>query len=105
MENWITLFAHTHIAAMHTLNEKQISISYPEVDFIYPLSRSKRYLINPGAVGQPRDLDSRASYAILDTGEKTIHFQRVEYDIKKTQDQIREADLPIWHANRLGVGK
>ena len=103
-QNWITLFAHTHIAAMHSIDNK-VSTLYPENDFYYPLSRKKRYLINPGAVGQPRDLDSRASIAILDTNEKMIYWKRIEYDIRSAQDKIREEGLPSWHANRLGIGQ
>ena len=102
-QNWITLFAHTHIAVMHSIDDK-VSTLYPENDFYYPLSKKKRYLINPGAVGQPRDLDSRASIAILDTDEKMIYWKRIEYDIRSAQDKIRKEGLPSWHADRLGIG-
>ena len=103
-KNWITLFARTHIAVMHSIDTK-VSTLYPESDFYYPLSKKKRYLINPGAVGQPRDLDSRASIAILDTDEKVIYWKRIEYDIRSAQDQIRKEGLPSWHADRLGIGR
>ena len=103
-QSWITLFAHTHIAVMHSIDTK-MSTLYPEDDFYYPLSKKKRYLINPGAVGQPRDLDSRASIAILDTDEKVICWKRIEYDIRSAQDRIRKEGLPSWHADRLGIGR
>lgn len=54
----------------------------------------KGSIINPGSVGQPRDGDWRASCAIIDTETNEIEIKRVEYDIKKTEEQIRKAHLP-----------
>jgi len=64
----------------------------------------KRYLINPGSVGQPRDLDWRASFGLLDTERKVFEFFRVEYDVDKAQLKIKEAGLPEVLAERLAIG-
>lgn len=63
-----------------------------------------RALLNPGSVGQPRDHDPRASYAIFDTEAQTWKIFRVEYDISAIQKRIRQAGLPFPHANRLLEG-
>ncbi|MBI4322823.1 MAG: metallophosphoesterase family protein [Candidatus Omnitrophica bacterium] len=64
-----------------------------------------RYVINPGSVGQPRDGDPRASFAILDTQAGTLTVRRVAYDIAGAQRKIREAGLPELLAHRLAVGR
>ncbi|NJK81933.1 MAG: metallophosphoesterase family protein [Chloroflexaceae bacterium] len=64
----------------------------------------ERYIINPGSVGQPRDQDPRAAYAIFDTDALTVTFHRVEYDIGTTQDQMRLANLPRSLVQRLDFG-
>jgi diadenosine tetraphosphatase ApaH/serine/threonine PP2A family protein phosphatase len=63
-----------------------------------------RYFINPGSVGQPRDQDPRAAFAVLDTTAGTITFRRVEYDIVSTQLQMRDAGLPAQLIRRLEFG-
>ena len=102
--HWITFFAHTHIAAIHSTDQR-LPLIYPEPDFPYPLHTKNRYFINPGSVGQPRDLDPRASYAIFDQESCTILIKRIAYDIKATQDKIRLEELPKWHADRLASGR
>jgi diadenosine tetraphosphatase ApaH/serine/threonine PP2A family protein phosphatase len=62
-----------------------------------------RWLLNPGSVGQPRDGDARASYLLVDVGERAS-FQRVEYPIERTQAEIREHGLPEALAERLAHG-
>jgi predicted phosphodiesterase len=62
------------------------------------------YMINPGSVGQPRDGDPRAAYAIYDSEEKTVTLHRVEYPIQKTADAIVEAGLPDMLGLRLFHG-
>jgi diadenosine tetraphosphatase ApaH/serine/threonine PP2A family protein phosphatase len=63
-----------------------------------------RTLLNPGSVGQPRDGDPRAAYLLLDLDARTATFRRVEYDVARTQAEIREAGLPEMLAARLQVG-
>jgi diadenosine tetraphosphatase ApaH/serine/threonine PP2A family protein phosphatase len=66
---------------------------------------SIRYVMNPGSVGQPRDGDPRASYAVLDSERKTFSVRRIAYDIATAQRKIREAGLPGILADRLAVGR
>jgi diadenosine tetraphosphatase ApaH/serine/threonine PP2A family protein phosphatase len=62
------------------------------------------YLINPGSVGQPRDSDPRAAYAVYDTEQRLIVYHRVEYDIPGAQKKILKAGLPELLAKRLETG-
>ena len=66
--------------------------------------RSERCIINPGGVGQPRDRDSRASYAVYDSGPAAIHRHRVAYDIAETQKKMRAVNLPVHLIDRLNHG-
>ena len=68
------------------------------------LTRCK-YVINPGSVGQPRDGDPRASFAVLDTDGGWMDILRVPYDVATTQQKIRDAQLPGMLADRLAVGQ
>ena len=63
-----------------------------------------RLIINPGGVGQPRDGDPRASYAIYDADARTVHHYRVEYDISATQNKMEERGLPLPLIERLNEG-
>jgi diadenosine tetraphosphatase ApaH/serine/threonine PP2A family protein phosphatase len=68
------------------------------------MSLAPRMILNPGSVGQPRDRDPRASYAILDLESCAWEMYRVEYDIKSVQLRILEAGLPERQALRLSAG-
>ncbi len=68
------------------------------------LSRD-RAIVNPGSVGQPRDGDPRASYAVYDDGTQTITWHRVAYDVAAAQRRVREAGLPEVLALRLARGR
>jgi hypothetical protein len=63
-----------------------------------------RLIANPGSVGQPRDRDPRAAYAIYDTIAKTWEPRRAVYNIPEVQQRIREAGLPEKHALRIAEG-
>jgi predicted phosphodiesterase len=69
------------------------------------LVADSRYLVNPGAVGQPRDGDPRAAFAVYDTDDRSVIFHRVEYDIAAAQDRIIRAGLPPQLAERLSYGR
>jgi len=69
------------------------------------LEARDRVIVNPGSVGQPRDGDPRASYAIWDDGEGAVTWHRVAYDVQAAQRKIREAGLPDVLAERLGLGR
>jgi predicted phosphodiesterase len=63
-----------------------------------------RALLNPGSVGQPRDGDPKAAYLLLDLDAKRASFHRVEYDVERTQREMRDAGLPEMLAGRLALG-
>ena len=66
---------------------------------------NKKYFINAGSVGQPRDGDWHASYCIYSVAEQTVELRRIEYDINTAQDKIVAAGLPHRLADRLALGK
>ena len=68
------------------------------------LEHDVNYFINPGSVGQPRDGDRRAGYAIYDAGARLVTLCRAEYDIASAQKKILEAGLPELLALRLDAG-
>jgi predicted phosphodiesterase len=72
---------------------------------VLQLQVGKKYLINVGSVGQPRDGDWRAAYCIYDTTSNEIHLRRLEYDIVGAQQAILDAGLPRKLAERLAVGR
>ena len=91
--------AHRRLARILTGAQELAQVSY-EDDAV-----SKRYVVNPGSVGQPRDGDPRASYAIIDTDRKQLGIHRVPYDVEGAQRKIREAGLPGFLADRLAIGR
>jgi len=74
----------------------------PNTDLAYELS--DKSLVNPGSVGQPRDGDPRAAYALLDTAVGTVTFYRASYRIDEAQRRIRARGLPEMFAERLSLG-
>ena len=66
---------------------------------------TERLILNPGSVGQPRDGDPRASYALYDSDEAIVGFRRVEYDIAATQTAMEATGLPRWLSERLSYGQ
>lgn len=71
----------------------------------FEIEEGNRYIINVGSVGQPRDLDPRATYAIYDTDKNTIDIRRVEYDVHAARAKIVEAGLPEYLGDRLLEGR
>jgi len=69
------------------------------------IEANKKYFINVGSVGQPRDGDWHASYCIFSPAERIVELRRIEYDINTAQDKIVEAGLPQRLADRLAMGK
>lgn len=104
----VCLFGHTHAALCARLDSrKRLEIDAPQghPEFEIALKADMKYLINPGSVGQPRDGDSRAAYAIVDVDRKTLTLYRVAYPIETAQKKILEAGLPPMLAYRLGMGR
>ncbi len=103
---WLVCFAgHTHHPGIFAQAHPYAFFEPAEVDMKYRYAGVKnRLLVNVGSVGQPRDGDWRASYALVD-GEY-IYFRRVEYDVQKTIRRFREhPELPEYLARRLEEGK
>ena len=69
------------------------------------LRSDAKYLVNPGAVGQPRDGDPRAAYAIVDVERRQVELCRAQYPVEQAQAKIMEAGLPEVLAARLAVGR
>jgi diadenosine tetraphosphatase ApaH/serine/threonine PP2A family protein phosphatase len=97
----IVLVGHSHVA---------LAVSSGGTGGLAPAGTSTslagtRTLLNPGSVGQPRDGDPRAAFLLLDLAGSTATFERVEYDIERTQSEIRAAGLPEVLARRLAVGQ
>ncbi len=72
---------------------------------VLTIQQGKKYLVNVGSVGQPRDGDWRSAYCIYDTNTNEIHLRRIEYDIEGAQRAILDAGLPRRLAERLAVGR
>ena len=97
---------HTHIPAAFWLEpEGGTCHRLPLVEERSLWLGSGRWLINPGSVGQPRDRDPRAAYAILDRETSTVMAYRVEYDIAATIKRTVEVGLPVYLAERLLEGR
>ena len=98
------LVGHTHVPVLLVeQGPNEIAVFNPTYQETIYLEDT-RTIINPGSVGQPRDSDPRAAYAILDTEDLTWEFYRVEYPVEKTQKLIRDAGLPEHLATRLAYG-
>ena len=109
----ITFFGHTHVQGGFAANEAgewfQLKPAYSDDTIVesydLDLRSSAKYLINPGAVGQPRDRDWRAAFAVYDDQAARVTFFRVPYDVKAAQKRIERAGLPEMLASRLSVGR
>lgn len=111
--NPFVLFGHTHVqggfARLPDGGWSALKPVYTESDKTesYPLDLrgSLVYLLNPGSVGQPRDRDWRAAFALYDDALRRITFYRVPYDVRMAQTRIGRAGLPDRLASRLSVGR
>lgn len=108
----LTFFGHTHLQGGFFANGSSADGFRPEYRTVgqpesvaLQLKASARYLINPGSVGQPRDGDWRAAFALFDTDARVVHFHRTPYNLKSAQDRIFEAKLPPRLATRLAAGR
>jgi shikimate kinase/predicted phosphodiesterase len=103
----VCLFGHTHFAIAFELTATGLSVASPGAEGVstLPLQDGVRYLINPGSVGQPRDANPRAAYAIVDTVAKQIAMCRVAYPVEITQAKMVRAGLPEPLVRRLAAGR
>jgi len=99
----LVLVGHSHVALRVVQSEDELAGGVAPADTELDLD-GVRALLNPGSVGQPRDGDPRAAYLMLDLDEQHASFHRVEYDVERTQREIRDAGLPELLAARLTLG-
>src|SRR5438552_8155507 len=94
----LTFFGHSHFPVVFSADSAGNSVLAPSYEFdefvAVKCEGGKKLFVNPGSVGQPRDGDPRASFAIWDQEHARIEFYRVEYDLGGTQQKMREAQLP-----------
>jgi diadenosine tetraphosphatase ApaH/serine/threonine PP2A family protein phosphatase len=108
----VTFFGHTHLQGGFVLTG-EISESYrpsyrtfgQSESSDWPLRKDRRYLINPGSVGQPRDGDWRSAFAVFDSDSLVVSYYRVPYNLRVAQEKILAANLPQRLATRLATGR
>jgi diadenosine tetraphosphatase ApaH/serine/threonine PP2A family protein phosphatase len=98
------LVGHSHVPLIFKLEDDKAVYREYEEGVALKLGQ-KRMIINPGGVGQPRDGDPRASYAVYDTDAQTVFHYRVDYDIPATQKKMAEHKLPTPLIFRLSRGR
>jgi predicted phosphodiesterase len=105
----LTFFGHTHLQGAFLCHRNGVKeIARParsESERTFELEPDVVFLINPGSVGQPRDADPRAAYALYDSNQQTVSLHRVPYAVTKAQEKIRKAGLPDVLAQRLSFGR
>lgn len=106
----VTFFGHTHLQGGFSFRDSElemIPLKRPRAGapfFPLRLENGSRYLLNPGSIGQPRDGDARAAFAIVDSDQAVVEFWRVPYDIHSVQERMRRAGLPEPLVQRLAAG-
>ena len=103
----LCLFGHTHYPVTFELSDESFdSVGSSTAPAMHVRMRDGcKYLLNPGSVGQPRDGDPRAAYAIVDTRHRRVELFRLHYPVEETQAKIIKAGLPEVLAQRLGFGR
>ena len=103
----VCMFGHTHLPLVYLRDgdgDRGVMLSEDDTSSVQ-LEAGTRYLVNPGSVGQPRDGDPRAAFAIYDSDLGVITMRRVEYPVEQAQRRIFAAGLPPSLAHRLAVGR
>jgi diadenosine tetraphosphatase ApaH/serine/threonine PP2A family protein phosphatase len=106
----VTFFGHTHIQGGFAYKNNQLELLQVRPQAATGLAAvqlepAKRYLLNPGSIGQPRDADTRAAFAIVDLDHQVVEFRRAPYDIAAVQKRMRQAGLPEPLVQRLAFGR
>jgi predicted phosphodiesterase len=97
----LVLVGHSHVALHYRVSDGMLLLAG---DGTHLGLTGDRWLLNPGSVGQPRDTDPRAAWMLLNLESRRASFHRVEYDVAKTQQEIRDRGLPEALAARLEYG-
>jgi predicted phosphodiesterase len=108
----LTFFGHTHLQGIFSANKSANDYFRPQYQTVgqsetleFRLKQGVRYMVNPGSVGQPRDGDWRAAFALFESDARLITFCRAPYNLKQAQDRILAANLPQRLATRLAAGR
>ncbi len=102
----VTFCGHIHRPALYSMSVTGKMTNFvPTSGVTVQLLQGRRWLTVLGSVGQPRDGDPAASFAMFDTSSREITYCRVPYDVDAAAQRIRENGLPIWLADRLSVGR
>lgn len=106
----VTFFGHTHFQGGFSFRDSRLEViqlrPQPGANFAaLQVEPHTRYLLNPGSIGQPRDGDARAAFAIADLSHAVIEFWRVPYDIAAVQQRMKHAGLPEPLILRLAFGR
>ena len=97
----VCFFGHTHVPVAFIRDSVVRGGTYSK----FKVESGRKYFVNVGSVGQPRDNNPKAAYVIYDLQEGTIEIRRLDYDIRKAQEKILAAGLPPRLAERLSFGK
>ena len=95
----ICFIGHSHIPVIFEENKNKVKVVKES-----SLNKDKRYIINVGSVGQPRDNDPRLSFGVFDTDKFQFRLERLQYDIKSASEKIIREGLPLHLAQRLFLG-
>ena len=106
----VTFFGHTHHQGGFSYQDSELEVLQlrPRAAERFAALRiepSRRYLLNPGSIGQPRDGDPRAAFAVAELDHQIVEFWRVPYDISSVQARMRAAGLPEALVQRLAIGR
>jgi len=101
-ETRLCFVGHSHVPAFWSLGSS--GPDYDRGDVSVTLDAGRRYIVNVGSVGQPRDRDPRAAYAVWDVDARRIDVRRVPYDVATARAKIEDAGLPRFLADRLAAG-
>lgn len=99
----VCFLGHSHIPVVYSLDEDNCVSQSNRKKLTF--TDDRRYIINVGSVGQPRDNDPRSSYVIVDHENREVEYRRVEYDIEKAQKKMRKEMLPKFLIERLAAGR
>lgn len=104
----LAFFGHTHLQGGFFRKRRRVgriaAVRREHEQSVFELEPDTLYMVNPGSIGQPRDGDPRAAYAIFDSEQNTVSLRRVVYPIQETADEILRAGLPDVLALRLFQG-
>jgi len=97
----LCFFGHTHSPRAYIKDSSVVGLPFDQL----VMESGKKYFVNVGSVGQPRDGDWRAAYVVFDEEKHTIRLRRLSYDLPRTQEKILLSGLPPRLADRLAFGK